>query len=77
MERRYYTASSLEHALRVFESRFGMSSADFYAAHLDNSEQLASMPRRFRNLWASLYRDWRRLSGEDFAEHVERELEYA
>ena len=77
MERRYYNATSLERALRTLESRYGMSSAEFYAAHRDDARAVTAMPRRIRNLWASLYRDWRRLSGADFAEQVEREVEYA
>lgn len=77
MERRYYNASSLERALSSFESHYGMSSGEFNAAHRTDAPAVAAMPRRIRNLWASLYRDWRRLSGEDFAEQVEREIEYA
>jgi len=77
MERRFYTARSLKHALGAFETHFGMESASFYKAHSADSDRVAAIPRRHRNLWASLYRDWRRLSGEDFAEEIERELEYA
>jgi hypothetical protein len=77
MQRRYYNSASLERAISSLEQRYGMSSADFYAAHQADDPALDSMPRRLRNLWASLYRDWRRLSGEDFVEQVEREAEFA
>jgi hypothetical protein len=77
MERRYYSASTLERALSSLESHYGMTSSEFYAAHRADAPNVAAMPRRIRNLWASLYRDWRRLSGEDFTEQVEREIEYA
>lgn len=75
MERRYYDAAALEKTLASLEEHFEMTSAEFYDEQ--DREKIARIPGRIRNLWASLYRDWRRLSGQDFIERVEHEIEYA
>ncbi len=75
MEKTYYTASSLRRVLDTFEGRYGMSSADFYAAYVDYDESRMEHISGFhRHAWAGFYRDWRRLSGDGFAATVEREL---
>jgi hypothetical protein len=70
MERRYYTAESLEQVLRSFEDRYGLSSSDFYELHLADQLPL-EVPGFHRHTWASFYRDVQRLSGADFARHAE------
>lgn len=78
MEKRYYTADSLHRSLDAFEERFGMSSEDFYAAYTAyNIERMEGISAFYRHSWASFYRDWQRLSGDDFAASVKRELEIA
>jgi hypothetical protein len=77
MQKRYYNAASLERSLGAFERLYGMSSDEFYKAHSapgDDSPLLKDVPRFERHVWASFYRELRRLNGEDFAERVEREL---
>lgn len=76
MEKRYYNAASLGQSLGAFEERFGVSSADFYAAY-ESGETLSDIPGFHRHVWASFYRDYRRLNGEDFSALVEHELELA
>jgi len=80
MDKTYYSAESLRRALGFFEERYGMSSSDFYAAYVDYDESCMAgrgISGFHRHSWASFYRDWRRMSGEDFAATVERELHAA
>lgn len=78
MEKRYYTADSLRRSLDAFEERFGMSSDEFFAAYaVYDISRMEGISPFLRHSWASLYRDWQRLSGDDFAASVKRELEIA
>jgi hypothetical protein len=78
IERRYYDEASLRGSLDAFEERFGMDSRTFFAAYAANDdEQMAAISRWRRHSWASYYREWCRLSGEDLTAHVRRELELA
>lgn len=78
MEKRYYNAEDLRGSLEALEGRFGMSSAEFFEAYChDDDARLRDVPRFFRHVWVSFYQDWKRLSGDDFAASVERELELA
>jgi hypothetical protein len=77
MEKRYYTAQSLRAIIDSFEERFGMDSETFYKAHYADDESVRGIPRFVRHSWASFYREWRELSGADFAARVKRELELA
>lgn len=78
MEKRYYTASSLEQVLRSFEKAYELDSDDFYRAHVEDDERrIASVPRHHRQIWVGFYETWKRLSGSNFAERAERELELA
>lgn len=77
MERRYYDGDSLSRALVSFEERYGLNSDAFYEAYVQDGEAIAHVPGFQRHVWASFYRDARRLTGEDFAESVERVLELA
>jgi hypothetical protein len=72
VEKLYYDADSLERVLASLERDYRMSSADFYAAHIEG--RLLDMPRFTRHVWASFYRDVRRLRGDEFAESAERLL---
>jgi hypothetical protein len=77
MTKRYYTAASLERVLRAFEKGYGMSSADFFEAHIEDRDDIRDVPRFHRQAWVGFYRTWHRLSGSSFADRVERELEIA
>jgi hypothetical protein len=72
-----YNAASLERLCLKFERAYGMSSEDFYAAHIADDE--LRIPRFHRHVWASAYRDVRRLqpTGEDFASRAEHTLALA
>ncbi len=76
VKKKYYNADSLERALLTLERRYGMGSEDFYERAISSST-VEGVPRYVRNLWASLYRDFCRLSGDDFASTVRRTLELA
>lgn len=76
MKRRVYTADSLERLLSSLEKQYGMTSADFYGRVLGGDE-LPDVPRFHRHIWASMYRDVRRMRGDDFVDHVERTLSFA
>lgn len=78
MEKSYYSADSLRRALDAFEARYGMSSEEFYGAYGEYDDaRMQGISGFHRHSWASFYRDWRRLSGDDFASTVERELQLA
>ena len=73
MERNSYNAASLERLLAWFERTYELSSEDFYTAYLAN-EVPSRVSGFHRHVWASFYRDVRRMSGGAFAEHAERVL---
>lgn len=75
MDRRYYNADSLERACGVFERLYGLSSEDFYTAHT-HGEEVGSISRFHRHVWAGFYRDCLRIRGRDgdFAADVEKLL---
>jgi len=78
MEKSYYSAESLRRALDAFEQRYGISSVDFYDAYVDcNASRMEHISGFHRHSWAGFYRDWRPMSGDDFASTVERALETA
>ena len=70
MEKRTYSANSLERVLLSFERRYEMSSAEFYGRHAAD-EPLPEISGFHRHVWASFFRDVRRLRGDDFAQHAE------
>ena len=74
--RNVYSAASLERVLGLFEERYGMTTPDFYEA-LVAGESFEDIPRFHRHVWASFYRDVRRMRGDDFAERAERTLTLA
>jgi hypothetical protein len=73
VEKNYYNAASIERVLVAFERRYGLTSEEFFAKHLDDAP-LVDMPGFHRHAWASFYRDFRRLSGGPFTENAERLL---
>ena len=75
MEQLYYDAESLERVLAALEREHGMTSAEFYARHV--AREPLEVPRFARHVWASFYRDVRRLRGDDFADAAERLLALA
>ena len=77
IEKRFYNAPSLRAVIDTFEERFEMDSEAFYEAHYADNESVQRIPRFHRHSWASIYREWRELSGADFAANVRRELELA
>lgn len=78
MEKRYYNAEVLHRTLIAFEHRYGLESKDFYARYEQSDhEALRAIAGYHRHAWASFYREWRGLSGEDFASSVERDVQYA
>jgi hypothetical protein len=76
MERNVYSATSLERVLALLEERYEMSTADFYDAHVAG-ETLEHIPWFHRHVWASFYRDVRRMRGDEFAERAEGTLTLA
>lgn len=74
MKKSYYDSDSLEAILRWFEERHGVSSDDFYEAHLADKDLPEGLTGFNRHAWASFYRDAKRLSGRSFAERAERVL---
>jgi hypothetical protein len=76
MEKRYYNRESLERSLSSLERKFGMSSRDFYE-RVSSGDRVEGMPNFTRSVWASFYRDFCRLSGDEFAVTVDKTLELA
>lgn len=66
MDKRYYTADTLEAELREFEQRFGVRSDEFYVAAM-RDEAPESVDPFDRFLWLQTYRDACRLRGGDAA----------
>ncbi len=76
MEKHVYDVSSLEGVLRAFEEGYGLTSADFYRAHVAGDDTvLGSMSGSHRQAWAGFYAEWRRMSGSSFSARVERDLQ--
>lgn len=73
MEKLYYSQDSLERSLLGLERKFGISSHEFYE-RISTGERIERMPNFTRSVWASLYRDFCRLSGDAFASTVESTL---
>ena len=73
LERNVYNAAPLERPLAWFERTYELSSEDFYAAYLADQVP-ARISGSHRHVWASFYRDNRRLGGGTFADHAQRVL---
>ena len=57
MDRTYYDVDSLRSVLPLFEEYYGVSSEDFYAAHLADDGLPEGLTGFDRHVWASFYRD--------------------
>ena len=71
LTRYLYTATTLEHLLRVLEERYGLTSKEFYKRYVAG-QRLPDGPRFHQHAWASFYReasemDWH----QDFAAPAE------
>ena len=77
MTRYFYNGASLEHVLGVLEERYGLSSEDFYEAHVAGAP-LEHIPRFHQHVWASFYREARTIGASDgFASRAQRVFELA
>jgi hypothetical protein len=73
--KKYYSVTSIERVLRMLEAEHGLSSDEFYAK-FEAGEPVEGVTGFERNMWASLYRDYRRLCDDDgFALAAKRTLE--
>jgi hypothetical protein len=61
VEKYYYSAQSLDDAVRELEREYGVSSADVYAAYMAG-ECPEGMSRFTQHVWASFYEDILRLT---------------
>lgn len=77
MERHVYDIDSLRGVLQAFEEGYGMSSEDFYRAHVENGDAVQHMSGAHRQAWAGFYAEWQRMVDSSFAGRVKRELELA
>jgi hypothetical protein len=57
IEKRYYTAATLEDALSRYETEYGMTSAEFFQAHRTDADRLEGIPGFERSVWASLWQE--------------------
>jgi hypothetical protein len=74
VDKTYYDADSIEPVLRWFENRYGISSEEFYEAHVAESPLPDGLEGFHRHCWASFYREAKDLTGRSFAERAERVL---
>jgi hypothetical protein len=77
MDRHQYNAASIKRVLDQFEAGYGMSSDDFFRAHVNDDESISAIPGRQRQAWAMFYRTHERMTESSFADRVSRELEVA
>jgi hypothetical protein len=73
VEKRYYSAASLRRVLEDLERAYGMTSPEFYDAYVAD-EVPARVSRFHRHVWASFYRDVRRLEHADFSDSAREVL---
>lgn len=57
IEKRYYTATTLEDALSRYEAEYGMTSAEFFEAHRTDDDALRGIPGFQRSVWSSLWQE--------------------
>jgi hypothetical protein len=61
MEKRYYSAQSLDRAIQEFEREHEMTTEDLYAAY-SSGEKVEGIPYFTQHVWASFYEDILRLT---------------
>jgi hypothetical protein len=57
VEKRHYTAATLEDALSRYETEYGMTSAEFFEAHRTDDDALRGIPGFQRSVWSSLWQE--------------------
>lgn len=57
IEKRHYTAATLEDALSRYETEYGMTSTEFFEAHRTDASALGGIPGFQRSVWASLWQE--------------------
>jgi hypothetical protein len=78
MDKHYYSAQSLDSAVREFEREYGMATEDFYAHWVDGDTM--NIPGFEQHVWASFHEDILRLTDgkgverQAFTERVGRAL---
>ena len=60
MDRRFYTAESLEQEMRDFEARYGLASSDFYLAY-ESGQTPADVDWFDASVWAGAIEEAKRL----------------
>ncbi len=61
MDKRQYSAWSLDRAIREFENEYGLPSAELHARYI-GGEHVDGVPRFEQHVWASFYEDILRLT---------------
>jgi hypothetical protein len=61
VEKRQYSAESLDRAMREFESEYGMTTDDLYTRY-SAGEPIEGVPYFTQHVWASFYDDIMRLT---------------
>jgi hypothetical protein len=61
MDRMYYSAESLDRAIREFEGEYGLTSEELHARYIAG-ESVEGVPRFEQHVWASFYEDILRLT---------------
>lgn len=62
MKKRYYSAESLDQAVREFEREYGMSSEEFYERR-EAGETIAEIPLFVQHVWIGFWEDISRMTG--------------
>lgn len=57
INKRYYTAATLEDALSRYETEYGMTSAEFIEAHRIDDDAVSAIPGFQRSVWSSLWQE--------------------
>jgi hypothetical protein len=61
MEKRYYSAESLDSAIYEFEREYGITTEDLYAAY-EAGEKVEDVPYFIQHVWASFHEDVLRMT---------------
>jgi hypothetical protein len=70
MDKRQYSAESLDRAIREFENEYDLSSEELHARYIAG-DQVEGVPRFEQHVWASFYEDVLRLTDGAGVEHRE------
>jgi hypothetical protein len=61
MDKRYYSAESLDNVIQEFEREYGVTTEDMYALY-GAEERIKGVPRFTQHVWASFYDDVLRMT---------------